>query len=268
MTQTVRQYWRNLQGRVVLNFNWGAIDHDSTVVITASEYSLDIAKPTASPRFVGAANVTVHNISPHSPPYDPNHGVTFVVTVDWPAPLDIVTDITVLDKPWLSQGFPLVWRRLAFTMQHQQQTNWCWAATAASVASFYDAATRWSQCRVAGTNTGFSDCCGGGASGHCNVASVLTTPLTIVGHLASWQSGSVAFGTVRSQIDANTPVCLRIGWSGGGGHFIAIDGYLQGSTRFVSVDDPWYGPSDVAVTTLGGTYQGSGSWTHTYFVRS
>ena len=66
MTQTVRQYWRNLQGRVVLNFNWGAIDHDSTVVITASEYSLDIAKPTASPRFVGAANVTVHNISPHA----------------------------------------------------------------------------------------------------------------------------------------------------------------------------------------------------------
>ncbi|MFB7648345.1 hypothetical protein ACFC1G_27810, partial [Streptomyces sp. NPDC056085] len=51
------------------------------------------------PRFIGAATVTVENISPHSPPYDPNHGVTFVVNVDWGSPLHIVTDITVLDGP-------------------------------------------------------------------------------------------------------------------------------------------------------------------------
>ena len=46
---------------------------------------------------MGSASVTVSNISPHGPPYDANHGVTFVVTVDWGSPLDIVTDITVLD---------------------------------------------------------------------------------------------------------------------------------------------------------------------------
>ncbi len=97
MPHTVRQYWRNLHGRVPLNFNWDVIHHDSVVLVSASEYSLDTANPSASPRFVGAANITVSNISPHSPPYDPNHGVTFVVTVDWPQPLNIVTDITVLD---------------------------------------------------------------------------------------------------------------------------------------------------------------------------
>lgn len=97
MPQTVRQYWRNLQGRVPLNLNWGAINHDSVVLIAASEYHLDVANPNSSPRFVGAASITVSNISPHSPPYDPNHGVTFVVTVDWPQPLNVVTDITVLD---------------------------------------------------------------------------------------------------------------------------------------------------------------------------
>jgi hypothetical protein len=41
----------------------------------------------------------VENISPHSPPFDPNHGVTFVVDVDWGSPLHVVTDITVLDQP-------------------------------------------------------------------------------------------------------------------------------------------------------------------------
>ena len=41
--QTCRQYWRNLQGRCVLNFNWDAIDHDSVVLISASEYRADNA---------------------------------------------------------------------------------------------------------------------------------------------------------------------------------------------------------------------------------
>ncbi|MBD0748030.1 hypothetical protein [Streptomyces sp. CBMA152] len=99
MPQTARQYWWNLQGRTRLNFNWGIINHDSTVIITASEYSVDNNDPRHSPRFIGAATVTVENISPHSPPYDPNHGVTFTVNVEWGSPLHIVTDITVLDGP-------------------------------------------------------------------------------------------------------------------------------------------------------------------------
>lgn len=97
MPHSIRQYWRNLQGRVPLNFNWDVINNDSVVLISVSEYSIDVANPGESPRFVGDANVTVSNISPHGPPYDGNRGVTFVVTVDWPQPLNIVTDITVLD---------------------------------------------------------------------------------------------------------------------------------------------------------------------------
>jgi hypothetical protein len=97
--QTCRQYWWNLQGRSRLNFNWSAINHDSVVLISASEYFPDGADPKHSPRFVGSANITVDNISPHGPPFDPNHGVTFIVTVDWGAPLHVVTDITVLDSP-------------------------------------------------------------------------------------------------------------------------------------------------------------------------
>lgn len=98
MPQTVRQYWKALQGRCSLNFNWDAINRDSVVLITASEYSPAGADPNQWPRFIGSANISVDNISPHGPPDDPNHGVTFIVTVDWDSPLHIVTDITVLDQ--------------------------------------------------------------------------------------------------------------------------------------------------------------------------
>lgn len=98
MPHTVRQYWQNLQGRVPLNFNWDVVNHDSVVLVSAAEYAVNAQSPTTSARFVGAANITVSNVSPHGPPYDPNHGVTFVVTIDWPQPLNIVTDITVLDS--------------------------------------------------------------------------------------------------------------------------------------------------------------------------
>lgn len=99
MPQSVRQYWWNLKGRSSLNFNWSAINEDSVVVVTASEYNPDAGNPKASPRFVGAATISVENVSPHGPPADPNHGVTFVVNVDWPTPLHVVTDITVFDPP-------------------------------------------------------------------------------------------------------------------------------------------------------------------------
>lgn len=98
MPRTIRKYWGPFQGRTTLNFNWDEINHDSVVLINAAEYS--VTTPTSNEhRFIGAATITVDNIAPHGPPYDPNHGVTFVVNVGWGAPLNIVTDITVLDEP-------------------------------------------------------------------------------------------------------------------------------------------------------------------------
>lgn len=97
MPQTIRKYWGPFKGRVTLNFNWPIIDHDSVVLITAAEY-VETAPPTNEHRFIGSASITVQNIAPHGPPFDPNHGVTFVVNVDWTSPINIVTDITVLDS--------------------------------------------------------------------------------------------------------------------------------------------------------------------------
>jgi len=91
-----------VSGRVTFNFNWDAIDHDSVVLISASEYVVT-PNPANEYRFIGAATISVSNVTPHGPPYDPNHGVTFVVNVNWDSSLYVATDITVLDdKPvWI-----------------------------------------------------------------------------------------------------------------------------------------------------------------------
>src|SRR4051794_38807258 len=40
---------------------------------------------------------------------------------------------------------------LMFTMETQQQSNWCWAAAATSIFKFYSNSNQWSQCSVAGS---------------------------------------------------------------------------------------------------------------------
>jgi hypothetical protein len=138
MPQTIRKYWKGVRGRVTLNYNWAAIDQNSVVLVTASEYNSQHA------RFIGAASITVANVAPHGPPYDSNQGVTFVVNVDWGSPLNIVTDITVLDKPVEIQTYvPPTPRNIGLRMQYQETGEWCWIAVATSINHFYNPASTW-----------------------------------------------------------------------------------------------------------------------------
>ena len=155
--------------------------------------------------------------------------------------------------------------RLNFNMQPQQQSNWCWAATSTSVAAYWDPATTWTQCGVANGELGRADCCGAGASGACNVYGFLDTSLTRVGHFDHIVGGTATVSQVSTEIDGSRPVGVRTAWSGGGAHFLCIIGYLPGN--FYGVDDPIYGKSDVSESTFKTAYQGSGSWTHTYYTR-
>jgi hypothetical protein len=164
-----------------------------------------------------------------------------------------------------SNGWWSEWRRINFAMQAQQQTNWCWAAVSTSVSAFFDNATTWTQCRVVNGELGRTDCCTQGSSTNCNVPWFLDRALTRTGNLRSMTSGSPTMNDVRQDVDNNRPLCVRIGWSGGGGHFVAIDGY-NSDLDMVAVDDPWFGASDVALNVLQTAYQGTGSTTHRYRV--
>ena len=160
----------------------------------------------------------------------------------------------------------LAWHRLDFTMQHQQQTNWCWAAVSTSVALFYEPVSTWTQCAVANGELGRNDCCDAGAGGPCNVYGFLGSSLARVGHLDQIVNSSSDFTDVQTEVNAGRPLCARTEWAGGGAHFLAIIGYRV-LDEMVAVDDPWYGKSDVSYATFRSSYQGSGSWTDSYFTQ-
>jgi len=160
------------------------------------------------------------------------------------------------------------WERLSFVMQHQEQTLWCWAATTASVSSFFDPNSPWSsQCNVVNAHLGRTDCCKNSSNSNCNRRSNLQTPLKIAGHLKGRRmTGKGLWSNIIREIDNNRPLCVRVQWKGGGGHFLAIDGYHEG-LNMIAVDDPWSGASDVLLPIFQRKYLGAGTWTHSYKVK-
>ena len=158
-------------------------------------------------------------------------------------------------------------RCLCFSMQHQEQTQWCWSATATSIAHYYNASSQWTQCSLVNSELGRSDCCSNPSSSDCNTPWTLNTVLTRVGHLAAFSGSSTSFADVCTEIDNGRPLGVRIGWSGGGGHFNVLACYSFNPLlrpRSVQVEDPWYGTSVWDYDTFRTAYQGSGSWTHSY----
>ena len=156
---------------------------------------------------------------------------------------------------------------LSYVTQPQLQANWCWAAVSSGVARYYDAATRWTQCRIAEAELG-RECCGPEAEGACNIPWFLNRALTRVGHLDRWAAGPVTFAEIVQSIDARDPLCVRIAWVQGGAHFVALYGYGEGTgagdPTVVSVSDPRYGNSDVPYSEFRDRYRETGEWTHAY----
>ena len=165
-------------------------------------------------------------------------------------------------------GKLFVLKQLPFNMQMQTQSNWCWAATATSVSHYFWRWSTWTQCRVANAELGHTDCCHNPVPSDCNVPWYLDRALTRTRNFVSI-TGPVGFEQVRDEINAGRPVGARIGWSGGGGHFMVIYGYsLIGGGEYFDIDDPIYGKSHIPVSEFSSSYQGTGSWTHTYFMKS
>lgn len=161
---------------------------------------------------------------------------------------------------------------LHFTMQHQSQTEWCWAATSASIDAFYPTASPKSQCDVA-TGVLSKPCCASPGSPNCNKQYALDIALGWVSHLAqpvirtSLSLAHVAGApSVQDQIDQGRPVCCFIYWSGGRGHFNAIYGYDL-NTQDVTVGDPLFSVHIVPYATLLAAYQGAGSWDASYLTQ-
>jgi Papain-like cysteine protease AvrRpt2 len=300
MPQTIRKYWGPFSGRGTLNYNWPAIDQDSVVLVSASEYNSEHV------RFIGAASITVANIAPHGPPYDPNHGVTFVVNVNWGSPLNIVTDITLLDnKPIEIQTYvPPMPRNVGLRMQYQETTEWCWMAVAASMSHFYNPGSTWTQCQimtiVGQTINHFplnTSACPSAQvlTANPGLAAILADPysqpaeyvldnpaygidpvyiksggvgdaLKVPGNWASDQPGSLGLDQIASEVNAGRPVVAAITWfSNNATHFVAIAGVLGDS---LLVLDPINGQSVISFGTFPGSYFGGAKLDNYTFTKS
>ncbi|MFL5155636.1 MAG: papain-like cysteine protease family protein [Microvirga sp.] len=156
--------------------------------------------------------------------------------------------------------------KLVFSIQKQLQTQWCWAAVSTSVSLYFNRSSTWTQCTVANTNLKRSDCCG--SPSNCNTPSVLEVPLKITGNLRTMMDRRLSLNEVQGEISGNSPVCARIAWHGGGGHFVVVSGWLVAAdpdeSQYLYISDPIYLDSRVALDEFPSAYQGGGDWTHTY----
>ena len=85
--QHYRHLWNSVYGGD-FTFWWGAIQHDSYVVVTVAEAA---TSPQVPAKFIGAAKMTVKSIAPQ------DGYVWFNIDTAWGSPLNIWTDITVFD---------------------------------------------------------------------------------------------------------------------------------------------------------------------------
>ncbi|WP_169814781.1 papain-like cysteine protease family protein [Nocardia crassostreae] len=164
-------------------------------------------------------------------------------------------------------------KQLAFTMEAQTQSNWCWAATATSVSHYYWLFSHWTQCKVACNELSRTDCCGSPVPSECNVPWYLDRALTRTDNLDSF-TGAITFDRIKQEIDAGRPIGARIEWGTGGGHFMVIYGYGYFHRRvhsrpryYVDIDDPIYGKQHVSLDAFTNNYRGDGRWTSTFFTK-
>jgi Peptidase_C39 like family len=160
-------------------------------------------------------------------------------------------------------------RTLAFRMQDQEQSEWCWAAVASSICSYYaglGSGTSLSQCEIATKFLGMQ-CCGTPPPPGSNQTFTLELPLQSLGHLgADTIDGPIDMSTIIAQIDRGRPICCHLDFGDGQGHFVAIIGYDMVNDDVVTRDP--LGTSASGILPLNGatTFPG-GSWTETYLTK-
>ncbi len=157
---------------------------------------------------------------------------------------------------------PRAANRLNISMQAQEQSNWCWAASGNTIATWYG--RNYSQnefCNAAFNRQQGSRC----PNNQATLGNVQTAFDSMGINSGSYVSGWLRYGTVQSEINANRPVETRIQWSSGGGHMHVIYGY-DTDRNWVYWGDPWgsndrYNWGDFDYYVNGSSF----SWTHSLY---
>jgi hypothetical protein len=164
---------------------------------------------------------------------------------------------------------------LDFPIQIQAHDNWCWAAVAAGVATYYARLAGQPaimQCAVA---TQFLRSQFAPNTNLCNepIPEGADHPLALggvlyrLGLLAGKEiNGEIGFDDIVREIQAKRPVCCHIGYADDDGHFLVIAGYNAG-TREIRVCDPAKSPEHGMLLYQGRTTFRGGPWDQTYLTQ-
>ncbi|NEA32661.1 papain-like cysteine protease family protein [Streptomyces sp. SID13031] len=153
-------------------------------------------------------------------------------------------------------------RYLQVNGQSQQKTNWCWAATGNSIAAFYG--KNYSQNQFCNLAFGYS------LNGICpNDQATLANDQRAFRSIGisqgSYISGTLSFGSLQTEINANRPVMTRIGWKAGGGHMMDIIGY-DTSDSSIEYYNPWGSDPRYNYSTYNWYLNNSQfTWTHSLY---
>ncbi|MFD7836700.1 papain-like cysteine protease family protein [Streptomyces sp. NPDC059761] len=156
----------------------------------------------------------------------------------------------------------LAYKRLDITMQAQAKTNWCWAASGNTIATWFGRNYTQNQfCNAAFNRQQGYDC----PNNQATLGNVQTALNWADINSGSYVTGWLRYPTVQSEIDANRPVETRIQWSNGGGHMHVIYGY-DTANSWVYWGDPWpssdrYNWASHAWYVDNSTF----SWTHSLY---
>jgi hypothetical protein len=246
------------------------IEQNLGVTLVLNLKSLDFPGETYGP-----LNVTVNNTKIVGL-WDPQDEDDYY-TVSWAIPPNLYDDtLTITLTLDVTATTSIAIRQVTcavFQIFSQTQTLWCWLATAASVAIFYDPSSPWTQCKLANQLLNQNDCCTDGGSSECNQAGNVANALGPNGtnNLASQQANTIPPLSIQAQTNANQPVGIRIAWPGGSSaHIIVATGVSEDLTTVLVVDPiEEEGTSYVPWSTLVNNYLGAGgTWTNTFLTQS
>jgi len=188
-----------------------------------------------------------------------------------PPPSEFVTSTLALTRRW---------EDIAFRMPSQCHSNWCWAAVAEGIAKYYNPGSNCKQCRIAQRILRDPDCCNFecGTVVRFNRPHSLVAALSLIDCRATGMAPGqrLSLAELQSEIRAGRPVCARIVWTDGnpsldiprnGKHFVAITGYLPGTSK-IRIRDPWFDDDVIDYDEFCTDYQSAGgTWTDTYLTR-
>lgn len=147
----------------------------------------------------------------------------------------------------------------------QEQTKWCWAASAQMVLEYRGQTVK--QCDIA-EQLLKKKCCPKLAT--CNVMCNSLQVDQIYNHFGinnQYLSGNLSFGDIQAEINANRPIEVGLSWNQGGGHLAIISGWEQDTSgEWVRVNDPdptSSGPGVIRYTSLLQAY-GYGNWVESW----